>query len=34
MGAIIMCTLISVLAVGLYIFDHTETGRNFFERNR
>ena len=30
MGAIIMCLVIIVLGVGLYVFDHTKTGKNFF----
>jgi hypothetical protein len=29
-----MCALISVLAIGLYLFDHTESGRNFFEGDK
>jgi len=31
MGAIIMCSVIIVLGIGLFIFDHTEAGKKFFE---
>ena len=30
MGAIIMCLVIIAMGVGLYILDHTKTGKNFF----
>ena len=30
MGAF-MCAILTVIAVGFYIFDHTEAGRRFFE---
>jgi uncharacterized integral membrane protein len=30
MGTIIMGLLIIILAVGLYIFDHTKAGKKFF----
>ena len=33
MGAIIMCSVIIALGVGLYIFDHTKVGKKFFSEN-
>jgi hypothetical protein len=30
MGAIVMCITIIAIGVGLYIFDHTKTGKRFF----
>jgi len=30
MGAIIMCLVIIVMGVGLFILDHTKTGKKFF----
>jgi hypothetical protein len=29
MGAIIMCSVIIALGIGMVIFDHTEAGRRF-----
>jgi hypothetical protein len=31
MGAIVMCLVIITMGVGLYIFDHTEAGKKFFD---
>jgi len=33
MGAIIMCSVIITIGVGLYILDHTKAGKKFFNEN-
>jgi len=33
MGAIIMCSVIIALGIGLFIFDHTKAGKKFFDSN-
>jgi hypothetical protein len=33
MGAILVCTLICVMAIGFFIFAHTKAGKKFFAEN-